>query len=98
MCIEVKDMLFSFLSLWPRFSEMTKGPDITRIMPIILMTVSFSSRKMTARIRATITEDFIVSAESHALAWVELDRLEAVTREPSLLRMREKWRRLRAGA
>ena len=47
---------------------------------------------------ATTTEDFIVSAESHALAWVELDRLEAVTREPSLLRMREKWRRLRAGA
>ena len=48
--------------------------------------------------RATTTEDFVVSAESHALAWVELDRLETVTREPSLLRMREKWRRLRAGA
>jgi 8-oxo-dGTP pyrophosphatase MutT (NUDIX family) len=42
--------------------------------------------------QATTTEDFQVSAESHALAWVPLDELEKFTLEPSLLRMREKWR------
>jgi 8-oxo-dGTP pyrophosphatase MutT (NUDIX family) len=46
-------------------------------------------------LQATTTEDFQVSAESHALAWVPLDELEQVSREPSLLRMREKWRRTR---
>lgn len=41
--------------------------------------------------RATTTEAFVVSPESHALAWIELAELERVTREPSLLRMRAKW-------
>jgi 8-oxo-dGTP pyrophosphatase MutT (NUDIX family) len=41
--------------------------------------------------RATQSEAFIVSDESHALAWVALDELERFTREPSMLRMREKW-------
>jgi len=45
--------------------------------------------------QTTTSEDFKVSAESHALAWVALDELETNTREPSLLRMREKWRRTR---
>lgn len=45
--------------------------------------------------QTTTSEDFKVSAESHALAWVALDELEKFTREPSLLRMREKWRRMR---
>ena len=44
--------------------------------------------------QATTSENFEVSAESHALAWVDLNDLEKVTREPSLLRMREKWRRM----
>jgi 8-oxo-dGTP pyrophosphatase MutT (NUDIX family) len=44
--------------------------------------------------QATTTESFEVSAESHALAWAPLDGLERFTREPSLLRMREKWHRL----
>ena len=44
--------------------------------------------------QATTSEDFRVSAESHALAWVDLNDLEKVTREPSLLRMRKKWRRM----
>ena len=44
--------------------------------------------------QATTSEAFRVSAESHALAWVDLNDLEKVTREPSLLRMREKWRRM----
>ena len=43
--------------------------------------------------QTTTTESFQVSAESHALAWVPIDELEKFTREPSLLRMREKWRR-----
>ncbi len=34
---------------------------------------------------------FVVTPESHALAWTPLDRLEERTREPSLLRMRDKW-------
>lgn len=45
--------------------------------------------------QATTTVDFQVSAESHALAWAPLDGLENFTREPSVLRMREKWHRLR---
>jgi 8-oxo-dGTP pyrophosphatase MutT (NUDIX family) len=36
-------------------------------------------------------EDFTVSDESHALAWVALDQLERFTRERSMLRMRTKW-------
>lgn len=46
--------------------------------------------------QATTSEAFAVSAESHALAWVALDELEKITREPSLLRMREKWRGMRS--
>jgi len=33
-------------------------------------------------------------AESHELAWVEIDRLADTTTEPSMLRMAEKWKRL----
>lgn len=36
-------------------------------------------------------EVFVVSEESHDLAWVRLDELERYTRERSMLRMREKW-------
>ena len=43
--------------------------------------------------QATTTENFEVSAESHALAWVPIDELETYSREPSLLRMRDKWHR-----
>lgn len=46
-------------------------------------------------VRATAAEDFIVSDESHALAWVEIERIEACTTEHSILRMREKWRQRR---
>ena len=46
-------------------------------------------------LQATTTEDFQVSTESHALAWVPIDELEKFTREPSLLRMRGKWYRMR---
>lgn len=45
-------------------------------------------------LRATAGEAFVVSDESHALAWVPLEELERYSREISLLRMREKWRRL----
>ena len=41
-------------------------------------------------------ERFVVSDESHDLAWVPLDELERYTIEWSVLRMREKWRRLTA--
>lgn len=37
------------------------------------------------------TEDFIVSDESHDLAWVELAELEAYSNEESMLRMAKKW-------
>lgn len=36
-------------------------------------------------------EDFIVSDESHDLAWVEIQNLEKFTDEESMLRMRDKW-------
>ncbi|RME70931.1 MAG: NUDIX domain-containing protein [Verrucomicrobia bacterium] len=42
-------------------------------------------------LRATGSEDFAVSEESHALAWVELADLERFSTEASLLRMRRKW-------
>jgi 8-oxo-dGTP pyrophosphatase MutT (NUDIX family) len=32
-----------------------------------------------------------VSDESHALCWVKIDQIEAVTTEPSMLRMARKW-------
>ena len=38
--------------------------------------------------------DVRVSEESHDLAWVPIDGLDAVTREESMLRMARKWRRL----
>jgi 8-oxo-dGTP pyrophosphatase MutT (NUDIX family) len=41
--------------------------------------------------RCNGAEDYVVSEESHDLAWVALDELENRTREPSMLRMREKW-------
>ncbi|MGH8018931.1 MAG: NUDIX hydrolase [Opitutaceae bacterium] len=44
--------------------------------------------------RAAGGRAFIVSEESHDLAWAPLEELETWTREPSMLRMREKWRRL----
>ncbi len=37
------------------------------------------------------SEDFVVSDESHDLAWVALGDLERYTTEWSMLRMREKW-------
>jgi len=39
-------------------------------------------------------DDFVVSEESMALAWVEIDQLETYTTEESILRMRNKWRAL----
>lgn len=37
------------------------------------------------------TEDYMVSGESHDLAWVDLRNLENYTTEESMLRMRNKW-------
>ena len=37
-------------------------------------------------------DQFVVSDESVALAWVEIDQLEQYTVETSILRMRDKWR------
>jgi 8-oxo-dGTP pyrophosphatase MutT (NUDIX family) len=45
-------------------------------------------------LRAMANETFVVSEESHALAWVAIDELEHFTTEPSMLRMRAKWRAL----
>lgn len=36
-------------------------------------------------------DDFLVSEESIALAWVEIEALERYTTETSILRMRDKW-------
>lgn len=36
---------------------------------------------------------YTVSDESHDLAWVEIDKLDQVTREESMLRMAAKWKR-----
>lgn len=41
--------------------------------------------------RATGSEAYRVSEESHALAWVEIQSLPAVTQEESMLRMAAKW-------
>jgi len=41
---------------------------------------------------ATGSTAFRVSAESKALAWVPVTQLDALTREPSMLRMQRKWR------
>ena len=37
------------------------------------------------------SSDFVVSAESMALAWVEISRMAEFTGEESLLRMGQKW-------
>lgn len=42
--------------------------------------------------RATGGEDFVVSAESHDLRWVDIRQLEAYTQEESMQRMARKWR------
>lgn len=42
-------------------------------------------------LRVTGSEDYRVSAESHDLAWVAIDRLQDYTREESMLRMARKW-------
>ena len=42
--------------------------------------------------RATASEAYIVSAESHDLAWVEIKNIESYTTEESMLRMAEKWK------
>lgn len=41
--------------------------------------------------RSVKSEDFIVSEESHALAWVEITSLEHYSTEASMLRMAQKW-------
>lgn len=46
------------------------------------------------RVPAGGSEAFVVTDESHDLAWVRLDELERYTRERSMLRMREKWQRI----
>lgn len=43
------------------------------------------------RLGALGSDAFVVTAESHDLAWVRLDALERYTRERSMQRMREKW-------
>jgi 8-oxo-dGTP pyrophosphatase MutT (NUDIX family) len=40
--------------------------------------------------------DYVVSDESHDLAWVPLERLRQFTTEASILRMAQKWTELRA--
>jgi 8-oxo-dGTP pyrophosphatase MutT (NUDIX family) len=40
---------------------------------------------------AVESEDFIVSEESHDLAWVEITRLEDYNAEESIMRMAQKW-------
>ncbi|MGV6852111.1 MAG: NUDIX hydrolase [bacterium] len=42
-------------------------------------------------IQASEDTDYIVSEESHDLAWVKLDKLSEYTTEPSIVRMAEKW-------
>jgi 8-oxo-dGTP pyrophosphatase MutT (NUDIX family) len=41
--------------------------------------------------RAVGSEAYRVSEESHDLAWIEIQSLESVTREESMLRMARKW-------
>ena len=42
-------------------------------------------------LRSSGAENFIVSDESHALAWVEIAQLRDYTTETSILRMAQKW-------
>ncbi len=44
------------------------------------------------------SEEFVVSEESNALAWVPVDELDTVPDEVSMLRMARKWRELSGGA
>ena len=37
-------------------------------------------------------EDYVVSDESHDLAWIEIDKLQELTDEWSMVRMAEKWK------
>ena len=46
-------------------------------------------------LQARGSNDFIVSKESNQLAWVVIDRLENISKEPSLLRMKQKWQQSR---
>lgn len=45
-------------------------------------------------VQAVDSESYLVSDESHDLAWVNIDELERYTQESSILRMRSKWRLL----
>jgi len=42
-------------------------------------------------LQTTVTDNFIVSDESHALEWVEITKIESRTTEPSMLRMTRKY-------
>ena len=42
-------------------------------------------------VRVVGSDFFRVSGESHALRWVKVDEIEALTNEPSMLRMAGKW-------
>lgn len=42
-------------------------------------------------LQVTGDEDYVVSDESHDLAWIEIDRLSEKTQEESMLRMARKW-------
>ncbi len=46
-------------------------------------------------LRANGSLDYIVSDESHDLRWVDLDEVETLTTEPSMMRMVAKWKSLR---
>jgi len=43
-------------------------------------------------VQASGCEEFTVSAESHDLAWIDIDKLDQLTREESMLRMAAKWK------
>lgn len=40
---------------------------------------------------ASTCQDFVVSDESHALAWIEISKIGEFTKEESMLRMARKW-------
>lgn len=43
-------------------------------------------------LRANASEQYVVSDESHDLAWIDIARIATVTSETSMLRMANKWR------
>ena len=43
-------------------------------------------------VRATGSDEYIVSEESHDLSWVEIANIEEYTQEESMLRMARKWK------